>query len=687
MGCIENAEAGSAHKFLDQLAWVYIPCILCVASVFLFVPRGMYMSKIESRDEHQTPSEVAALIMKAYQVMTSDPEECIRLAESALLISQQSSFRRGISQACMHIGLGKYHQGELASALQQYRLAEDIFVQDKDYVGLRSVYNNIGILYCQWKDYDRALEYFQKNLSLEQKSANPSLSCMILINIGNIHLWSQDHEAAEECFEKALKLAQQSSNAYAEGIAQGQLGIIHYQRDKLDQAVKCYMRAFEIQTKINDVNGLIKIHLHLADVYQKQDNLGLARENVQTAMRLARQINDKNLIATAALSLSSLCKRSGDAAEEKQNLELCLKLARKYGYRSMAANALRELAGWHEREGNYKTAIKIYWRYQEVKNILTDQYRNRTIQQIRIQMQLDEKEREMKLIRETNLVLEKKNKTIIRQQRKLEKKDAELSQWNHTLELRVQQETARRQQQEQFLIQKSKLEALGKMAAGIAHEVNQPLGMIIIGIQNLMLRLQKGSISSEYLSQKDAAFRENIERIQKIIEHVRLFSRDQQSSTEEAINVSDVLKSAITLIQTQCRDKNIELDLDCRDQGLMVLGNKYRLEQVILNLVSNAMDAIEDKFDPFESGGRIRLTGYRHKDSAVIDVEDNGCGISEKQVSHIFEPFYTTKIEARGTGLGLSICYGIISDMHGSISCSKRAPGTRMRVVLPVVLR
>jgi two-component system, NtrC family, sensor kinase len=643
------------------------------------------MSKIKSEDKSQMHSEVASLIKKAYQIMTSNPTECIRLAESALKISKLCSFRRGISQAYMHIGLGKYHRGELVSALEQYRLAEHIFVQDNDYLGLRSVYNNIGILYCKWKDYNRALEYFKKNLSLEEKSANPDLSCMILINIGNIHLWSADYDLAEQCFEKSLKLANENGNAYGEGIACGQLGVVMFKRDKLDEAVHFYKRAFEMKTRINDVNGLIKIQLNLSDVFQKQDNVVQASESCQTAMQLARQINDKNLIATAALSLSDICKKLGDTTEEKQHLELCLKLARKHGYRDLEVHALRGLAVWHEQDGNYKTAIKIYWRYQDAKNYLIDQDRYRTIQQLRIQMQLDEKEREMKLIRETNLALEKKTKTIIRQKKKLEANDARLSEWNHTLEQRVQEETARRRKQEQFLIQKSKLEALGKMAAGIAHEVNQPLGMIIISIQNLMLRLQKGNISSEYLRQKDAAFRENIKRIQKIIEHVRLFSRDQQSSTEEAINVSDVLKSTITMIQTQCRDKNIVLDLDCRESGLMVLGNKYRLEQVVLNLISNAMDAIEDKFDPFEAGGKIRLTCYRKKNSVVVDVEDNGCGISEEHVNHIFEPFYTTKIEDRGTGLGLSICYGIVSDMQGSISCSSLKTGTLMRVILPII--
>jgi C4-dicarboxylate-specific signal transduction histidine kinase len=616
--------------------------------------------------------------------MVSDPDECIRLAEEALRFSERHSFRLGIAQAHMHIGLGKYHQGELAAALEKYRLAEAMFLADNEYLGLRSVYNNIGIIYDQWRDRDRALEYYRKNLELEDKCANPNLSCTILVNIGNIHSWSNDLAAARECFDKALKLARESGNEYAEGLAYSQIGHLLKQQKCWEEAVDYLNRSYEVRTRNNDLNGMIKIHLILGDISLAQDKVEEALEHDRTAMRLARQLKDKNSIAISALNLAAIYQRLNDKASQKENLELCLSLAGEQGYRNLEVNALRELAHWQEEDGDLQAALKTYWRYQEAKNYLTDLERNQHIQQLRIQLQVSQKEREMELIRKTNAELEKKNRTIQRQKDRLEKAEAKLRDLNRNLEQRVQDEIDRRRRQEQFLIQKSKLESLGRMAAGIAHEINQPLGMINLGIQNLVNRFEKGELPPDYIENKLAYFNENMERIKRIIEHVRLFSRDQRDRAFERLDARDPVLRAVDMIRIQCRDQNIGLDLHTPLEELPILGDPFRLEQVVLNLLSNAIDAINDKFDRYADGRLIAVKAGTDGKEVLIGVEDNGNGIPESLRDRVFEPFFTTKEESRGTGLGLSICYGIINDMGGSLDFeSKPGQGTRMTVRLP----
>lgn len=641
------------------------------------------MIKTKKQDESQVFAEVAPLIMKAYQVMTSDPEECIRIARSALTISKRQSFRRGIAQAYMHIGLGKYHQGELAAALEEYRLAEEMFFADKDYLGLRSVYNNIGIIYCQWRDRDRALEYYQKNLELEDKCTNPKLSCTILVNIGNIHLWSNDYAAARECYDKALKLAKESGNDYGEGLAYNQIGYLLKQQKRWDEAVDYLNRSYEVRIRNNDLNGVIKIHLNLADISQLQNNVEEALEQNRTAMQLARQLKDKNSIAIAALNFAGIFKQMGDRDGEKENLELCLSLASEQGYRNLEVNALRELAQWHERAGDYENALKTYWLYQDAKNYLIDLERNHKVQELRIQMQVAEKEREMRLVRASNLALEKKNRTIVRQKNKLEKAEKALTELNRNLEHRVREELEKLRKQEQIIIQKSKLESLGRLSAGIAHEINQPLGMINLGLQNLFNKLGSGQASPAYLRGKEAYFRENIERIKRIIEHVRLFSRDQQDEKLDRADLREIVSGALSMIKLQCKNQNIRLEFETPRQPLYIFANKYRLEQVVLNLLANARDAVEAKFDPYDDNKLIRVRSFQSGDVLVLEVEDNGGGIAEQDLQKIFDPFFTTKNERQGTGLGLSICYGIVQELGGSISCrSAVGEGTVMRIEL-----
>ena len=117
---------------------------------------------------------------------------------------------------------------------------------------------------------------------------------------------------------------------------------------------------------------------------------------------------------------------------------------------------------------------------------------------------------------------------------------------------------------------------------------------------------------------------------------------------------------------------------------MRVFGNRYRLEQVLLNLISNAKDAVEEKYDSFDDAKRITIRNFQTYQMISIEVEDNGSGICSEHLDRIFEPLFTTKSEGMGTGLGLSICYGIIHDMGGSITCrSEIGKGTVMSIALP----
>jgi len=161
----------------------------------------------KSGNQEQVSGLVGPMIQKAYELMKSDPLECVKLAESALKISVDHAFSKGIAYAHLHIGLGKFYLGEYPFAMEAYKVAEESFLRDNDYYGLRSVYNNMGVIYTRWRDREKALEYYQKNLSLSDRIPDPVLNCTILQNIGKIHGWSNDYAAARECYLKILEIA------------------------------------------------------------------------------------------------------------------------------------------------------------------------------------------------------------------------------------------------------------------------------------------------------------------------------------------------------------------------------------------------------------------------------------------------------------------------------------------------
>ncbi len=264
----------------------------------------------------------------------------------------------------------------------------------------------------------------------------------------------------------------------------------------------------------------------------------------------------------------------------------------------------------------------------------------------------------------------------------------ELFELNTHLEKRVKVEIQRVEQQQQFLVQKSKLESIGELSAGLAHEINQPLGGISMGLENIKFRLDDKSLSDAYLSGKIDTLFGDIDRIRNIINHVRVFSRDQDKLEMEQVDIKLVIDNALTMVKRHLIDQHVDVRTCLPEGEYLTSGNGFRLEQVLLNLLSNAKYAVQERsrmVSPDEEYKKMIMISLENdKEDNIVLVEDNGTGIDENVIPHIFNPFYTTKSEEKGTGLGLSISYGIIKEMKGSINVeSKLNEFTRIIIKLP----
>ncbi len=238
------------------------------------------------------------------------------------------------------------------------------------------------------------------------------------------------------------------------------------------------------------------------------------------------------------------------------------------------------------------------------------------------------------------------------------------------LESMVGAEIEKRKAQQELLIQKSKLESLGQLAAGIAHEINQPIGLIALGVDNISERLKSGSdVSAEYLTEKIEKFFKYIDRIHQIIDHISTFSRDQKDITFDEVNINTIVEQALAMIRLQYEDQEIHFEINLEEDLRMILGNSFKIEQVLLNLLSNSRDALEAKTNTgVDFQKTISIKTFKKGKYIIIEFTDNGIGMSSKELESIFDPFYTTKGPEMGTGLGLSICYGILDEMNAEIS-------------------
>lgn len=223
------------------------------------------------------------------------------------------------------------------------------------------------------------------------------------------------------------------------------------------------------------------------------------------------------------------------------------------------------------------------------------------------------------------------------------------------------------------MLQSSKLASIGELAGSVAHEINSPLQILLAHLQLLESGVGNPERRLEIIKQQ-------VRRIGEITRRLLDFARNSPLETGvEEVNVRQIIDEVLLFVNSQLNRDGIHVVCEFDDNTLVVSGSKAHLEQVLLNLVLNARDAMPE-------GGTITIGAYTVSNSQVlITIADTGIGISEEHLSRVFEPFFTTKSGGKGTGLGLSITKTIIEQHHGTIEiASEYGKGTTFKILLPL---
>lgn len=243
------------------------------------------------------------------------------------------------------------------------------------------------------------------------------------------------------------------------------------------------------------------------------------------------------------------------------------------------------------------------------------------------------------------------------------------------LEREVTLRTAELREAQEGLVHAAKMAALGQMSAAMAHEINQPLTAMQMHLGSLHLLLDSG---------RQDDIREGLKRIDGLLQrmagltsHLKTFARKSPAGLSERLRLGDVLEQALQLLAPRIRGEQVELRCET-DANAVVLGDAIRLEQVLLNLLHNALDAMAHT-----SHRRLGVTIQREDGCCVLCVTDSGGGIAEEHLGNVFDPFFTTKPVGQGLGLGLAVSYGIVREFGGTLEAANTDEGALFTLRLP----
>ncbi len=579
--------------------------------------------------------------------------------------------------------------------------AYGIVVQTRNYQLQTNVLNSLGQIYIRKGNYKNAITQFNKilqiigngQLTAEQRKVKAESYNKIGLAYKNLG----EFQLSLAAYKKSASNSLVNTDSAQYGKTQREIALSFYLLQKMDSSSFYYNKALSISTSLKDSIEIINALQGLGDVNFEIGKYDQARFHFTRQLNLSEKIKYTQGIVTSLVKISRCYYVSGDYPTSTNYLNRALGIARSENLSNTAADVYQYLSLLSESEGRYRDALAYHKLWADIRDSIYSEESGEKLAKLQIIYDINQKERENEILKQgseiqklelaknryRNIFLvvivitfsvliiflgflyQSKHKEV-RKQREAEQRIVEI---NKELEKRMIHEIKKQEKQQHLLAQKSKLESLGTLAAGIAHEINQPLGGISMGLDNILLKVNDKNYTEPYLKEKIATLFDNVDRIKRIIDHVRIFSRTQKPNTLEKVDINEVITSAMLMVGTQYQTHNVTTSINLSKEPCLIFGDKFKLEQVVLNLLSNAKHAVDEKEKQQIAAYQkcIIIKSWQSESHIYFSVWDNGVGMHADILEKIYDPFFTTKSEEKGTGLGLSITYGFIKDILGEI--------------------
>lgn len=665
------------------------------------------MESLELRKEIGDKEEIIIALNNIGIVYDSmlDYDKALKYYLESLSLEEEIGNKNGIAGSLNNIGIVYKNLSNFNKALEYFLRSLQIY-QELDYkMGTANVLGNMGIIYGDLTNYDKALESHLQALDIYEELADENGIAVALGNIGSIYDGLRNYEMALDYYLRALEIEERIGEKFGYAGSLNNIGVIYDEIKKYEEAIEYYDRALNMYREIGDVSGMADTSNNLGVTYQNMNNLKKALEYLLISLESYRELGEIKGIAAALTNVGTVYYKLRNYKKSEQYLIEGLELAKKIEIRDLIIEIYQRLSDVKVAQNDFKDALTYHKLYATVKDSIFSKERLEIIAGMEatyeVQLLLEEREKEIELLQKNNEIYMLKaqkqkltmwllyfglgivvvlafvvyyryrlNKKVTQMlEKQVEERTRDLRQINEQLK----KEIAERKELENQLIRSERLAGVGVLAAGIAHEIRNPLGNISSSAQICLSKYNPKDQTKEFLE----IIQEESEKANAIIKGLLDFANPREVKLKKG-SICSVIKNILNSVNARCIENNIEVEINCPATIPRVMLDEKWLEQAFMNLVLNAIQAMS-------AGGKLKVmaTADFSKKEVLVTIKDTGVGISKENLTKIFDPFYTTKED--GVGLGLSLCHQIITDHNGQMQVeSKINKGTVIKLSFPI---
>ena len=616
----------------------------------------------------------------------NENELALKYYLESMEIESEIGNKEGIAGSLNNIGMVYENLSDYTKALEYFRRSEQIYMELGNKYGQANTLDNIGLIFRNLTNYDKAIEYHLQALKIHEETEDKDGLANTLGNIGIIYDDIGEHDKALDYYHRSLKLEEELGNEVGIAGKLNYIGIIYDDMKQYNMALQYYIDSHNIYKDISHKIGIADVSNNIGVAYKNQKKYDQALDYLQESLLSYRIIGRKKGIAATLDNIATVYKEIEKYNKALDYFNQALLIAKDINVKDLQIEILENISDIYSIKKNYKRSLDYYKLYSSVKDSIFTQKRKDIISGMEttyeVELRLEEQDKEISLLQKDNEIY------------KLRSEKQNLAVWllvlvllilmvlgfvsyyryrsNKRANINLTKEIQERKQLQNQLIRSERLAGVGELAAGIAHEIRNPLGNISSSAQMCLSKYKHPAEVQQFLE----IIQEDSDKANSIIKGLLDFANPRDVKFERG-SICSVIKSVIKRINARCQEKNISVNIDCGKDIQPSLMDVKWLEQAFLNLAVNAVNAMPD-------GGELIFNVKQLKNKINVICADTGIGISPKNLSKIFDPFFTTRED--GVGLGLSLSHQIIEDHKGSIQIeSKEKVGTQVVVEIPML--